>query len=150
MKARLRSFALYVGIVLLPAAVSAQNYSVDWYVVAGGGGISTHGQYAISGTIGQPEAGAMNGGNFSLTGGFWGLLAVAPMAGAPLLSIARTPTNTVVLSWPSASTGFVLQQTSTLAPANWSDASQAPVDDGVTRSVVISPPTGNQFFRLRQ
>jgi hypothetical protein len=37
----------------------AQNYSIAWYKIAGGGGASTAGFYSISGTLGQPDAGAM-------------------------------------------------------------------------------------------
>src|ERR1035437_2294046 len=33
-----------------------QSYSIDWYKIAGGGGSSTGGVYAVSGTIGQPDA----------------------------------------------------------------------------------------------
>jgi hypothetical protein len=36
----------------------AQSYLIDWYKVAGGGGTSTGSVYAISGTIGQPDASA--------------------------------------------------------------------------------------------
>ena len=51
---------------------SAQSYSIDWYKIAGGGGTSTGAIYTVTGTIGQPDAGgAMTGGNYSLTGGFW-------------------------------------------------------------------------------
>ena len=39
---------------------------------------------------------------------------------APILSISHAG-NSVVLSWPSSFTGFVLQQTKDLATANWSD-----------------------------
>ena len=62
--------------VLLPTIVFAQQYNVDWYTITGGGGAGSNGQYVVSGTIGQPDAGTMNGGNYSLTGGFWSLLAV--------------------------------------------------------------------------
>src|SRR5947208_12407277 len=85
--------------------VSAQTYSIDWFTIDGGGGTSTGGVYSVSGTIGQPDAGAMSGGNYSLTGGFWSLFAVQ-MPGAPLLSIALTTTNSALVSWPSSSTGF--------------------------------------------
>lgn len=37
-----------------------------------GGGLSTSGGYALSGTIGQHDAGAMSGGSYTLAGGFWG------------------------------------------------------------------------------
>jgi hypothetical protein len=59
----------------LPA--SAQQYSIDWYKVAWGGGITTGGlmigtNYSVSGTIGQHDTRRpMTGGNYSLTGGFW-------------------------------------------------------------------------------
>ena len=34
----------------------AQNYSIGWWKVAGGGDTSTNGQYSLSGTIGQHDA----------------------------------------------------------------------------------------------
>ena len=61
----------------------AQPYSIDWNKISGGG-TSTNGQYAVTGTIGQPDVGgAMTGGNFSLTGGFWALISVVQTADAP-------------------------------------------------------------------
>ena len=38
---------------------------------AGGGGTSTGGVYSVSGTIGQPDAGLLTGGSYTLAGGFW-------------------------------------------------------------------------------
>jgi hypothetical protein len=58
-------------------------------------------------------------------------------------------TNTAVVSWPSPSTGYVLQQTSSLTPANWMTAPETPVDNGTTVSVTINPPVANLFFRLK-
>ncbi len=53
-------------------AAFAQDYAIDWHTVNGGGGMwSTGGTYELGGTIGQPDAGAMTGGDFQLTGGFW-------------------------------------------------------------------------------
>src|SRR6266481_7265796 len=89
---------------------SAQSYSIDWFTIDGGGGTSTGGVYTVSGTIGQPDAGHMSGGNFTIDGGFWGIIAAVQSPGAPLLAITRTTTNTVAVSWPSPSMGFVLQQ----------------------------------------
>jgi hypothetical protein len=64
---------LAIGLVSITAsAASAQVFSIDWHRVAGGGGQSSGGDFAVSGTIGQAEAGSpMTGGDFSLTGGFW-------------------------------------------------------------------------------
>src|SRR5262249_33796647 len=61
MKRLLLSFGL-----LLAISASAQTYSIDWFKIAGGGGTSTNGQYSLSGTIGQHDAGGpLTGGNYS-------------------------------------------------------------------------------------
>ena len=133
----------------LTTAVSAQSYSIDWFTIDGGGGTSTGGVYSVSGTIGQPDAGKMSGGNYSIEGGFWGILAAVQTPGAPLLSIARTTTNTVAVFWPSPSTSYQLQQnTNSVSSVNWSNVLSAPTDDGTTRTVIVNPPTGNRFYRL--
>jgi hypothetical protein len=67
---------------------------------------------------------------------------------APSLAISLTGSNTVVVSWPSSATGFVLQQKSNLATPNWPDFNGAVNDDGTTKTAIITPLTGNQFFRL--
>ena len=125
----------------------AQDYSIDWFKIAGGGGTSTGGVYSVFGTIGQSDAsGALTGGNYSLTGGFWSLVSVVQTSGAPLLTITRSG-NSVTVSWPSPSTGWTLQQNSNLATTNWS-ASGGVSDDGTNKSLTITPATGNLFFRL--
>ncbi len=51
-----------------------QDYAIDWHTVGGGGEMwSTGGTYELGGTIGQPDAGAMTGGDYTLTGGFWAI-----------------------------------------------------------------------------
>jgi hypothetical protein len=140
-----------IAALLLPAAASAQSYSIDWYKISGGGGMnSTGGVYSVSGTIGQHDAGGpMTGGNYSVTGGFWALYAVQTL-GAPLLSIVRTTTNTVAVFWPSPSTGWTLQQnTNGIATVNWSNAPGTIQDDGTTKTLIVNPPTGNRFYRLK-
>src|SRR5665213_2628504 len=98
--------------LLLPVLGFAQQYSIDWYKIAGGGGTSTGATYQVTGTIGQPDAGgAMSGGNFSVTGGFWSLISVVQTSGAPTLTITNSGNN-VIVSWPYPSTGWTLQQNS--------------------------------------
>lgn len=128
----------------------AQSYSIDWYKVAGGGGTSTGGVYSLSGTIGQADAGHLSGGNFTLDGGFWGIVAAVQTPGAPLLTITHTPTNTVVVSWPYPSTGFVLQQNAAVASANWVTSPLVVSNNPSLNWVVVNPPQGNLFFRLKQ
>ena len=139
----------FVLLALCVFSASAQTYSIDWSKVSGGGGTSTGGVYAVSGTIGQHDAGTtMSGGNFSLTGGFWSFLSLVQTPGAPLLSIRYTTTNTALVSWQSPSTGFNLQFATDLALSNWVNSATSPSDDGTNRFLIVNPPTGNGFFRL--
>ena len=142
---------LAVACLAIAASVQAQSYSIDWYKITGGGGTTAGGQYSLTGAIGQPDAGsAMSGGGYSLTGGFWSLVSVVQTAGAPTLAVSHSG-NSVLVSWPSPSQGFVLQQNATLAPGSWTPASAFTVsDDGTTKSITITAPTGNLFFRLKQ
>jgi hypothetical protein len=69
-------------------------------------------------------------------------------APSPSLSIRRTMTNMVVISWPSPSTGFVLQQnTNRLGSANWSNVTATANDNGTNRFIIVNP-AGNRFYRL--
>jgi hypothetical protein len=77
----------WATLLLLACHSAFAQYSVDWFTVDGGGGTTSHGVHEISGTIGRPDAGAMSGDGYSLTGGFWGLYAeqppVPPLLGLP-------------------------------------------------------------------
>jgi hypothetical protein len=134
-------------ILLIPSLGFAQQYSIGWYKISGGGGTSTGATYQVTGTIGQPDAnGAMTGGNFSVTGGFWSLISVVQTFGAPVLTVLHSGSS-VKISWPYPSTGFVLQQNSSLSTASWS-ASGGISNDGTNNFITITSPTGNLFFRL--
>lgn len=52
----------------------AQTYDLSWWTVDGGGGTSTGGNLELTGTVGQPDAGAAAGGTLTLGGGFWGAI----------------------------------------------------------------------------
>jgi hypothetical protein len=69
-------------------------------------------------------------------------------AGGPLLTIARTTTNTLALSWPSPAAAFNLQQNTNVASTNWTPVGYTPADDGTNRTVIIDPPEWNRFYRL--
>jgi len=48
------------------------EYEITRSTIDGGGVMrSTSGDFELSGTIGQPDAGVMSGGDIELTGGFW-------------------------------------------------------------------------------
>ena len=50
----------------------ADDFEMARSTIDGGGAIrSTGGDFELSGTVGQPDAGIMSGGGFELSGGFW-------------------------------------------------------------------------------
>jgi hypothetical protein len=64
-----------VATCIITATSTAQSrgaFELNWWTIDGGGAMHTvGGSFELSGTIGQPEAGRMTGGNFQLVGGFW-------------------------------------------------------------------------------
>ena len=136
------------ALTCISASLHAQ-LTVDWSVSAGGGGTSTNAQYSVSGTIGQSDAGVMSGGSYSVVGGFWGILWVVQTPGAPLLRIQPTATNAVVVAWPAPSSGFKLQFKPSLNTTNWTDVGQVPAVVGGENQVIVTPPVGNRFYRLK-
>lgn len=137
------------GALLMAFNASAQSYSIDWYKIAGGGGTSSNGQYSVSGTIGQADAGGpLTGGNFSLTGGFWSIFSVVQTVGSPQLFIFTTATNTAVIYWAGPSSGFTLQQDSSLGKSNWVNSAATIISANGTNQVIVTPRPGNNLFRL--
>jgi hypothetical protein len=81
--------ALLVAAILGAGAVLAQTgggYDLTWGTIDGGGGGSAGGGYQLAGTLGQPDAGAtLNGGGYSLSGGFWGGVSIGGKVYLPLI-----------------------------------------------------------------
>lgn len=146
----MKKLLLLIGL-LLPLLGRAQSYTIDWYKIAGGGGLSTGGTYQVNGTIGQPDAsanGAMTGGAYSLTGGFWAIISVVQTPGVPNLVIAAFSPNSVKVMWPDTGS-YVLQQNSNIAvPAGWATSGYGVSTANGTNSITIPSPAGNLFFRL--
>ena len=66
--------ALVACTLLTARTVQAQTgpiLDLSWNTIDGGGGVSTGGNFKLSGTIGQPDAGPMGGGGYEIVGGFW-------------------------------------------------------------------------------
>ena len=137
----------YILAAILAAGFSKApaQFSIDWYTIDGGGGTSTNQSYAISGTIGQPDASAaMVGGSYSIAGGFWPALSVIQTPDAPVLSLHRAGGN-LVLSWSPSPAGFVLQQSTLLSTGTWQNAPSGP-----TNPVVVPAGVPYQFYRLHK
>jgi hypothetical protein len=142
-------FLALLLLLLFAVAVRAQTYSIDWFTIDGGGGTSTGGVYSVSGTIGQPDAGHMSGGAFTLDGGFWGIIAAVQTPGSPLLRIVLTSTNTVVVAWPAPSATFSLQQNPIANGSGWTGVTNTVTVVGIENQVIVAPPSGNRFYRLK-
>jgi hypothetical protein len=146
-----RNLAALVLILALPV-FGQTNFSIDWSTIDGGGGTSTGGVYTVTGTIGQPDAGAMSGGNFTLQGGFWGVVAAVQTPGAPWLSVLRTSANTVVVSWPLPADGWVLEWTNALpqVSAAWPQFAPPYQTNGANLQFTEPAPAGTRFYRLHK
>jgi hypothetical protein len=139
----LAMFVLLAG-AFSAAAQSAGPFSVTWSTVDGG-------SFSLSGTIGQPDAISqpLTSGIFSLTGGFWSFLSAVQTPGAPRLAIRMTGPSSAVVFWPSPSTGFSLQQSSSTNPPSWTAPLEPVTDGGTNRFIIVNSPIGNRFYRLK-
>jgi len=137
--------SILLAALLIPAMLKAQSYSIDWYTIDGGGGTSTNGQYSLSGTIGQPDAGATNmiGGNYAVTGGFWAFAAAIQIVGSPTLFIIPTGPGQAKISWSPDPGGFVLQETLSVAPTNWVNSAS-----GSANPATVTATLPMKFYRL--
>jgi len=132
-----------LGLLFAVTRLSAQNYSIDWFTIDGGGGSSSGGSYTLSGTIGQPDAGTLSGGTYALEGGFWPGIVVPSTGEAPTLFIQVFGAN-VVISWVPGTPGFTLEQTDNLSSPSWS---AGPAGNPTSP---IPATTGTKYYRLRK
>lgn len=87
---------------LLVAAVEPQ-FEITRSTIDGGGVMrSTSGDFELSGTIGQPDAGVMEGGGFGLVGGFWFELLPSDCDDDGLVSLLDNETFAVCLLGPDS------------------------------------------------
>jgi hypothetical protein len=138
---------LLAGLVLSSAlSLSAQNYSIDWYTIDGGGGTSSGGPYTLTGTIGQPDAGVHIGGIYTLVGGFWGPFAVQQI-GMPTLYIRPAGPGQATIAWDPPLAGFVLQESTdlNLAPGGW-----GPAPSGSANPTTVNATSALKFYRLQR
>ncbi|HEY5913060.1 MAG TPA: hypothetical protein VJA21_20915 [Verrucomicrobiae bacterium] len=141
---RLRALAGLVVLIVTAPVVLAQNYSISWWTVAGGGGASTGGVFSLCGTMGQPAAGtAMTNGSYSITGGFWALPVAVQSGEAPALTILPASPGQATISWAPNTPGFVLQSSPGLDSPAWANA-----PSGATNPVVVPANVPTRYYRL--
>ncbi len=127
----------------------AQTFSLDWWTVDGGGGTSAGGVYSVSGAVGQPDAGVMSGGEFTLVGGFWSEVNATQPAQVPQLSVEPTALNCVRIFWPASAVGFVLQEKPRLDSTPWTEVTASIIESNGCKQFLIAPATGTHFYRLK-
>ena len=79
---------ILAGLLLIalgaPVALAQSGFDLSWWTVDGGGAANlSQGGFSLSGTAGQPDAAALQGGGYTLSGGFW-----------PAVSVSVTTTKT--------------------------------------------------------
>jgi hypothetical protein len=91
-------------------------------------------------------------GNAFVTGAlhppYYDYVTIKYSTAGPSLTIARTATNTLAVSWPSPAADFTLQQNTSVSSTNWTAVGLSPTDDGTNKTVIVDPPEGNRFYRL--
>lgn len=142
---------VFAGSDDIPAAPDT-GYDLSWRTVDGGGAtFSEGGGYLLGGTTGQPDAGMLSSGSYTLHGGFW-----RPACIAAAVTPTITPAgNTVTLAWTHnaanqayqvhrdttpyfAASGAARRAIITAAPWSYTDP-----------DAVIGDPNTNYFYLLR-
>ncbi|MBI1841439.1 MAG: hypothetical protein HYR88_11390 [Verrucomicrobia bacterium] len=154
MKRLIALFSIAGALVSSPQDARSQNFSIDWSTLDGGGGVSSGGGYTVSGTIGQPDAGVMTGGDFVVSGGFWSAFSGFSVESSLSVRAALTPEGSLQLSWALPASGYVLQRLGTLSGDGsglpWADV-PFPYETNATEIrfiVPLSPASGAQYYRL--
>jgi hypothetical protein len=136
----------------LAGGIRAQS-AIDWFTLDAAGGAQSSASYIVNFTAGQNDVGptVVSSANYRIIPGFWALEDMGPAVGLPELSIALSGAN-VILSWPSTSTGFVLQHTDSLnvLPASWFDTPGIVSDNGFIKSLTVPHNLSKRFYRLRK
>jgi hypothetical protein len=93
-RAKVLLLAVLVGLLAGSAVVGlGLAPEIKRYVIAGGGGRSASGGYAVDGTIGQALVGSSSSGGLRVQGGFWPGTGLAPTA-EPTATATATQTAT--------------------------------------------------------
>jgi hypothetical protein len=137
--------------LLAASPLAAQEFTLDWFTVAAGGGESGGGDFQLRATVGQSDAGNLAGGTFEMAGGFWSITRALEAPGAPTLNITLDQSS-VMISWPaSGGAGFALEETATLpASGSWNAINTAPQVHNGINSLRLPLATGNRYYRLRK
>lgn len=116
------SGGVWAALLISIATPTQAQFEVTRSTMDGGGGSSGGGEFQVSGTVGQPDAGVLSGGGYQLTGGFWGI-------GVESTTPTETPTETTETPTPTP-TDTTGGETPTVTPSGiYFDVQPNPLDD---------------------
>lgn len=140
---------LVASVLAILVPLASADIQLPWASLDGGGGSSGGSTFAISGTIGQFDAGRHSGGNYSVEGGFGNHVEkwLEPLPG---LTISHSGSN-ILITWPLPATGFRLEWSSEPdKTAPWT-AVASPYATNATHISHSEPLTGGpRFYRLKK
>jgi hypothetical protein len=87
----------------------------------------------------------LKGGSYALTGGILALPEAVQSSGGPLLAIVSAAAGQVTISWSPATAGYVLQQSSGLAPVAWVNS-----PSGAQNPVTVPVNVTTRYYRLNK
>ena len=106
---RLLALVLVGGLLLAGRALAEPTAtSIDWWVVAGGGGPASNGSIIVDGTAGQAVAGPSSAGDLAVGAGYWYGAPTGPLPLWPL-AIHRSGAADVRLDWNHVADGAVYE-----------------------------------------
>lgn len=142
LKFSLAAMLLLSTLTLRLSTVHAQPFALESWSIDGGGGTSAGSGFSLTGTIGQPDAGVLAGGGFTLVGGFpgWHIVPAGPVT----LTVQLRADGRVHVTWARGEAAWQLEVATRFgATADWQTVS-APGATSYT-----APTTGpTRFFRL--
>jgi hypothetical protein len=104
------------------------------------------GYYFVNWTEAAVEASTLAGYNFTVSAN---RTLIANFATIPVLNITPpVPGSGFSFTWPSALTGWVLQESPNLSPTSWVDSALPVTTSGGENQVSVTNPSGSRFFRL--
>ena len=146
-----RKATALLAVLLLGRAAFAQEFTIPWHTVDGGGGAGGADGLFLQGSAGQPDAGTMKLGKVIVTGGFWSPFAAVPTSPEPVNPIVWT--NTAGGSWIVAA-NWSPNQVPTLTNdvfitnSGTYTVSQPVTHDAFARSLTLGGLSGTQTFAM--
>jgi len=144
-----RTLLVFIVLVISRSAAEADPFNVTDFSIEGSGGTSRGGTFVVTGVTGEPAAGVMTGGEFTLQGAWQ---PAPPESSFPLIGVQYDPAaGNLAISWPTTATGYLLQSNPDPGnPGGWTDIPTTPVVVGGNLEVVIQTELQLQFYRLRK